>query len=231
MIWYVIGMNVEAIILKIAESLPGFLLAIVAHEWAHGYIAKKFGDDTAEKSGRLTLNPAAHIDPMGTVIFPLIGVTMGWMVIGWAKPVPVDVRNFKNYKKGIFWVSFAGPLTNFILGTISSLMYAIIAIYVPQTFGYYEITLNMLRYSIFINFLLGVFNLIPLPPLDGSRMVSAFLKGEALRKYEEVARYTPMIFLVIIALSFMGISTLGRILAPATIIGQKLTMYFLYLLG
>lgn len=224
-------MNVEAIILKIAESLPGFLLAIVAHEWAHGYIAKKFGDDTAEKSGRLTLNPAAHIDPMGTVIFPLIGVTMGWMVIGWAKPVPVDVRNFKNYKKGIFWVSFAGPLTNFILGTISSLMYAIIAIYVPQTFGYYEITLNMLRYSIFINFLLGVFNLIPLPPLDGSRMVSAFLKGEALRKYEEVARYTPMIFLVIIALSFMGISTLGRILAPATIIGQKLTMYFLYLLG
>jgi Zn-dependent protease len=224
-------MNVEAIILKIAESLPGFLLAIVAHEWAHGYIAKKFGDDTAERSGRLTLNPGAHIDPMGTVIFPLIGVTMGWMVIGWAKPVPVDVRNFKNYKKGIFWVSFAGPLTNFILGTISSLMYAIIAIYVPQTFGYYEITLNMLRYSIFINFLLGVFNLIPLPPLDGSRMVSAFLKGEALRKYEEVARYTPMIFLVIIALSFMGISTLGRILAPATIIGQKLTMYFLYLLG
>jgi Zn-dependent protease len=230
-IWYVIEMNVEAIILKIAESLPGFLLAIVAHEWAHGYIAKKFGDDTAERSGRLTLNPGAHIDPMGTVIFPLIGVTMGWMVIGWAKPVPVDVRNFKNYKKGIFWVSFAGPLTNFILGTISSLMYAIIAIYVPQTFGYYEITLNMLRYSIFINFLLGVFNLIPLPPLDGSRMVSAFLKGEALRKYEEVARYTPMIFLVIIALSFMGISTLGRILAPATIIGQKLTMYFLYLLG
>ena len=168
---------------------------------------------------------------MGTIIFPLIGVTMGWMVIGWAKPVPVDVRNFKNYKKGIFWVSFAGPLTNFFLGTFSSLFYAIVALYVPQSFGYYEIILNMLRYSIFINFLLGVFNLIPLPPLDGSRMVASFLKGEALRKYEEVARYTPMIFLVIISLSFMGISTLGRILAPATMIGQKLTMYFLYLLG
>lgn len=224
-------MDAQVIILKIAESLPGFLLAIVAHEWAHGYVAKRFGDDTAERAGRLTFNPAAHIDPMGTIIFPLIGVTMGWMVIGWAKPVPVDVRNFKNYKKGIFWVSFAGPLTNFFLGTFSSLFYAIVALYVPQSFGYYEIILNMLRYSIFINFLLGVFNLIPLPPLDGSRMVASFLKGEALRKYEEVARYTPMIFLVIISLSFMGISTLGRILAPATMIGQKLTMYFLYLLG
>lgn len=224
-------MDAQTIILKIAESLPGFLLAIVAHEYAHGYVAKKFGDQTAERSGRLTLNPAAHIDPMGTVIFPLIGVVLGWMVIGWAKPVPVDVRNFKNFRKGIFWVSFAGPLANFILGILSSFMYAIVAIYVSQSFGYYEIMLNMLRYSIFINFLLGVFNLIPLPPLDGSRMVSSFLKGEMLRKYEDIARYTPMIFLVIISLSFMGISTLGRILAPATMIGQKLTMYFLYLLG
>lgn len=224
-------MDAQAIILKIAEALPGFLLAIVAHEWAHGMVAKKFGDDTAERAGRLTLNPAAHIDPMGTIIFPLIGVTMGWMMIGWAKPVPVDVRNFKDFRKGIFWVSFAGPLANFILGIFSSLGYAIFALYVSQTFGYYEIILQMLRYSVFINFLLGVFNLLPLPPLDGSKMVASFLKGEALRKYEEVARYTPMIFLVIIGLSIAGIPTLGYLLTPAIAVGQKLTMYFLYLLG
>lgn len=224
-------MDIQKILFTIAQSLPGFLLAIVAHEWAHGYMAKRFGDNTAEKSGRLTLNPAAHIDPMGTIFFPLLGVIFGWAVIGWAKPVPVDVRNFKNYRKGIFWVSFAGPLINFIIGIFSCLFYAIVAIKVPQNFPYYSVILQMLSYSIFINFLLGVFNLIPLPPLDGSRMVASFLKGEALRKYEELARYTPMIFLVIIGLSFMGISTLGRVLAPATMIGQQLTMYFLQLLG
>lgn len=224
-------MDIQNILLTIAQSMPGFLLAIVVHEWAHGYMAKRFGDNTAEQAGRLTLNPAAHIDPMGTILFPLIGVVLGWMMIGWAKPVPVNSRNFKDFRKGMFWVSFAGPLANFILGTISSLTYAIVAIHVSRDFGFYEISLQMLRYSIFINFLLGVFNLLPLPPLDGSRMVASFLKGEALRKYEELAKYTPMIFLVIIGLSVMGISTLGRILAPTTLIGQKLTMYFLYLLG
>lgn len=224
-------MDVQQIILNIAQSAPGFLLAIVAHEWAHGYVALKHGDETAKDAGRLTFNPAAHIDPMGTIIFPLIGVVLGWAVIGWAKPVPVDVRRLKDYRKGIFWVSFAGPLANFILGFISSLLYAIIATKISPQFGYYEILLKMLSYSIFINFLLGFFNLIPLPPLDGSKMVASFLKGEMLRKYEEVARFTPMIFMAIIALSMMGVSTLGRVLAPATMIGNKLTMYFLYLLG
>ena len=224
-------MNIQEIILKIAQSAPGFLLAIVAHEWAHGYMAMRFGDNTAKDQGRLTFNPGAHVDMMGTVIFPLIGVISGWAVIGWARPVPVNPTRFKDVRKGIFWVSFAGPLANFILGFISSLIFAIIATQVSQDFGYFEIILKMLRYSIFINFLLGVFNLIPLPPLDGSRMVSSFLKGETLIKYEQFARYTPMIFLVIISLSMMGVSTLGRILAPVTMIGNKLTMYFLYLLG
>lgn len=224
-------MDIQQIILNIAQSAPGFLLAIVAHEWAHGYMAMRFGDDTAKNEGRLTFNPGAHIDMMGTVIFPLIGVVLGWAVIGWARPVPVNPNRFSNVRKGIFWVSFAGPLANFTLGFFSSLIYAIVATQVSQTFGYYEIILKMLSYSIFINFLLGVFNLIPLPPLDGSRMVSSFLKGETLLKYEQFARYTPMIFLIIISLSMMGISTLGRILAPAAMIGNKLTMYFLYLLG
>ena len=222
-------MDIQKILFTIAQSAPGFLLAIVFHEWAHGFMAKKFGDNTAERAGRLTFNPAAHVDPMGTIVFPLIGVVLGWAVIGWAKPVPVDTRNFKDHRKGMFWVSFAGPGANLILGTISSLAYAIVATQVAHTFSYYAVILQMLSYSIFINFLLAFFNLIPLPPLDGSKMVASFLKGNALRKFEEMARFTPMIFLFIIGLSMMGISTLGRVLGPLTQVGQSITYYFLQL--
>lgn len=218
-------------IFNLAQSLPGFLLAIVAHEFAHGYMALKFGDETAKREGRLTFNPMAHFDLFGSLIFPIICIMLGGAVFGWAKPVPVDVRNFKNFRKGIFWVSFAGPLTNFILGTISGFLFALVATKVPPTFEYYEIILRMLKYSILINFILGSFNLIPLPPLDGSKMVASLLKGEALRKYEGLARYTPMIFLVIFGLSMAGISTLGHILAPMVEFGNNLALYFLYLLG
>ncbi len=148
-------MEIQSIILNIAQSAPGFLLAIVAHEWSHAYMALKFGDDTAKSAGRLTLNPQAHFDLMGTVIFPLIGVILGWAVIGWAKPVPVNTQRFSNYRKGLFWVSFAGPLANFILGIFSSILYAFVATKVAPDFSFYTIILKMLSYSIFINFLLG----------------------------------------------------------------------------
>lgn len=224
-------MDIQRIIYTIGQCAPGFLLAIVFHEWAHGYVAKKFGDNTAEQAGRLTFNPSAHIDMYGTVIFPLIGVVLGWSVIGWAKPVPVNIRNFKNFRKAIFWVSFAGPLANLLLGTLSSLAYAIIATQVSESSDFYSISLKMLGYSVFINFLLAFFNLIPLPPLDGSKMVSSYLKGDMLRKYEALAQYTGYIFLGIIALSLMGIPTIGLILGPLTQIGNQITVYFLGLLG
>ena len=98
-------MDIQEILFKILQCAPGLLLAVIVHEYAHGYVAKLFGDDTAERDGRLTFNPAVHIDMMGTVVFPLIGAIFGWGVIGWAKPVPVTPRNFKNVRKGIFWVS------------------------------------------------------------------------------------------------------------------------------
>lgn len=220
-------MDIQRILFTIAQSAPGFLLAIVFHEWAHGYMAKRFGDDTAEREGRLTLNPAAHVDPMGTIFFPLIGVVLGWAVIGWARPVPVNANNFKDFRKAMFWVSFAGPGANLILGTMSAFIYALVATRVSSGFAYYGVILQMLSYSIFINFLLAFFNLIPLPPLDGSKMVASFLKGEALRKYEDLARFTPMIFLAIIGLSMMGISTIGKVLGPMASIGQGITYFFL----
>lgn len=219
------------ILFTIAESMPGFLLAIVTHEAAHAWMANKFGDPTAKNLGRLTLNPAAHYDPWGTIFFPLLAAVTNFAMIGWARPVPIEVRNFKNYRSGIFWVSFAGPLSNIILGTLSAIILALIATKVSQDWGYFTIAIRMLRYSVFINFILAFFNLIPLPPLDGSKMVSSFLKGRALYTYENFARYTPMIFIVVMALSMMGIHTLGYVLLPAQYLANFLMFEFLGLFG
>ncbi|MFP5457697.1 MAG: site-2 protease family protein [Bacteriovoracia bacterium] len=218
--------NFNQILFSIAQSVPGFLLAIVAHEWAHGRMALKFGDRTALMAGRLTFNPAAHYDPMGTVLFPLISAVTGFAIIGWAKPVPVDIRNFKEIRRGIFWVSFAGPLANLVLGTISAIIVALVATQVSPSFGYYGVMIGMLKYSVFINFILAGFNLIPLPPLDGSKMVSTFLKGETLRKYESLANLTPMIFMGALVLSLVGIPTIGYLLAPVQWLGQWMILVF-----
>lgn len=225
-------MDIQNILFTIARCAPGFLLAITVHEYAHGRVAKMFGDTTAEREGRLSLNPAVHIDPMGTIVWPLVSVFMGWMAFGWAKPVPVSTSNFSraHFKKALFWVSFAGPLSNFILGTLSALVMAIVYIYVPQDLSFQGHFLSMLQYSIFINFILGAFNLIPIPPLDGSRMVAVFLKGEALRKYEEFARFTPMIFIGIIILSMNVVHTIGYVLEPFVSVGRVLPALFVSLL-
>lgn len=224
-------MNIQEIVFNIAQALPGFLLAVVVHEAAHAWMARRFGDRTAEMAGRLSLNPAVHYDLWGTVLFPLLAAVSGYAIIGWAKPVPVDTRNFREMKRGIFWVSFAGPLSNFIIGTLSAFLVALIATQVPTDFAYYTILIAMLKYSVFINFILGGFNLIPLPPLDGSRMLSVFLKGEALRKYEGFAAYTPMIFLGAFALSFAGIHTIGYLLAPVQYLAQWLIYVFYSLMS
>lgn len=230
-------MNIEMTLYKMAQCAPGLLLALVCHEWAHGYVAKLFGDDTAERSGRLTLNPISHIDPIGTVVFPLVLTLFGALPFGWARPVPVSSRNFKNIRKGVFWVSFAGPLANFFLGTISVLLLVLVYKYVPNVMNIFGermetgqvrvSVLGMLSFSGSINFVLMGFNLIPLPPLDGSRMLSTYLKGEALRKYEEFARYTPMIFLGMIFLSHLGgIDIFGFILGPFLFLNQFLLALF-----
>jgi Zn-dependent protease len=223
--------DLNLILFNIAQSLPGFLLAIVAHEAAHAWMANYFGDPTAKNQGRLTLNPAAHYDVFGTIIFPLLGAFTNFAMIGWARPVPIEIRNFKNLRKGIFWVSFAGPLANIILGITSALLLALIATKVSPAWDYYTISIRMLRYAVFINFILAFFNLIPLPPLDGSKMVSSFLKGQTLYKYENFARYTPVIFLVIMALSFMGIQTLSYVLLPAQALANYLMFGFMGLFG
>lgn len=223
--------DLNSIVFNLAQSAPGFLLAIVVHEWAHAQAASWCGDQTAKNAGRLTLNPAVHYDPWGTIFFPIMGAITGFAIIGWAKPVPIDARQFKKYNVGLFWVSFAGALSNMILGTLSALIYAFVATRVSSDWEYYTIFLGMLSFSIYINFILAFFNLIPIPPLDGSKMVSAFLKGPTLYKYESLVRYTPAFFMGVLILGMMGIPTLSYLLLPARIIGNYLTYTFLTMFG
>ncbi len=220
------AMDFLPIIKTLSLALPGFLLAIVCHEAGHALMALRYGDDTAKLQGRLSLNPAVHYDLVGTVIFPMIGIMLGGVPFGWAKPVPVDPRRFKNMKSGMFWVSFAGPLANILLMILSAFLYAFIYTQVPATFGLKGQFLGMLEYSVFINILLAVFNLIPFPPLDGSKMVSTFLDYEAARKYEELQRYS---FIFILILWFTPI--FSYMIRPATMMGYSLINFFAGILG
>lgn len=219
-------MDLMRIINTLTLALPGFLLAISFHEFGHGWMARKFGDDTAERIGRLTLNPVPHVDLVGTIIFPMVGIMIGGVPFGWAKPVPVDVRRFKNMKSGIFWVSFAGPGANLLLMVLSALFFGMVYAYVPGTFSLKTQFMDMLQYSVFINILLAVFNLIPFPPLDGSKMVAAYLDYNSARKYEELQRFS---FVFILILWFTPI--FGYMIRPVMALGMGLMNTFASILS
>lgn len=198
-----------------------FVMAVVFHEFAHGFVAKRFGDKTAYDAGRMTLNPLPHIDPLGTVILPLISMLSGANVLfGWARPVPINPTRFKKYKPGLFWVSFAGPLMNFTLAIVSAIVFCIFQKFVPHDFFLFEPFIGMTYVSVSLNFALGIFNLVPIPPLDGSRMIEVFLSYEMSKKYEALAQYS---FYIIMALMFTGAFSVLAI--PIRILTQ-LTLYF-----
>ncbi len=191
------------IIQRLATFFPCFLLALTFHEFSHALIASKFGDKTAAWAGRLTLNPLAHIDPVGTILFPLINVFTGVPLLGWAKPVPVDARQFKNHRAGMFFVSFAGPMSNFILGFIASLFYVATRYYVPESFEFKVAMVSFAEAFVEMNFVLGVFNLLPVPPLDGSQMLLAVLPYDWQRKvYEFWDKAYFLLFLLMFAGAF-----------------------------
>ena len=152
------------------------LFSLSVHECAHAWMAKKKGDFYAESQGRLTLNPLAHIDITGTVILPLLAIFSGLPVFGWAKPVPVLESSLKSPKEDMFWIALAGPLSNFIMAFGAGVI--IILFYIFSFFSFSSEILKMVEVFVYINLLLGFFNLIPLHPLDGAKVLARFLPSQ-----------------------------------------------------
>ena len=189
----------EAIISKISVMLVPALLAIILHEVAHGYVAEKFGDPTARLLGRLTLNPFRHLDPIGTLAVFVFG-------FGWARPVPVNAGNFRRPRRDMIWVALAGPVTNLLLATISALflkglsLLEVTGLGSSQYFTQIAMPLRMMAgFSLYINVLLGVFNLLPVPPLDGGRVLTGILPE---RQAALISRLEPFGFILILFLVF-----------------------------
>lgn len=202
------------IILNLIIQLPPLMLAISVHEMAHGYMAYRKGDYTAKLMGRVTLNPVKHIDPVGTVLVPLMLAFSGTGVIfGWAKPVPVNSFNFKSPRKDNAVVSLAGPASNFLLALVLALVFRIL-LWFPggeaiMSSAVLKPLVIMLIFGIKISVVLGVFNLLPVHPLDGSHILAGLLPADKARVYSRHERYG---FIILIALLFTGL--FWRIVGP-----------------
>jgi Zn-dependent protease len=202
---------------KILFVAPVLLFSVIAHEYAHGYAALKQGDPTAHQLGRLTWNPIKHIDPFLTILMPLMmGLMSGWRVmLGGAKPVPVNPRNYRNYKRGDIIVSLAGVATNLVIAVGCTAVIALLGLgvrYVPAALSTVAILQVMMIYGIIINLGLIAFNLIPIPPLDGSHVMKYLLPPAWSLRYQELARYG---FVLLIVLLYFGRGLLDLWMAPA----------------
>jgi Zn-dependent protease len=177
------------------------LLAITVHEAAHGYVARHFGDPTAEKAGRISLDPFRHIDPVGTVLVPLcifVFSNMTW-AFGWAKPVPVDFRRLRNPKADMLWVAAAGPFANLVMAVIWAIVFGFIAGKASHFF------IEMTMAGMYINGVLLFLNLLPVPPLDGGRIAVSLLPDRLAWKYARIEPYGFLILLVLIATGVLGV--------------------------
>lgn len=183
-------------------SILSFVPAIVCHEAAHGFAAHKLGDPTAKRAGRLSLNPLKHIDPFGTIIMPLLLVAMNMPVFGYAKPVPYNPSYFKDARKGDLLVGLAGPAANFALAVCAALIFTAISLAFPvaqlahNEVFYYFYALFLPLFAL-INLYLMFFNLLPIPPLDGSSIFAFFLPKKYLPQYYKVQRYAMPAFLIV----------------------------------
>lgn len=184
---------------------PGLLTALVFHEVAHGWVANLLGDPTAKAQGRLNLNPLKHLDPIGTIAFFFVQ-------FGWAKPVPVNARYFRNPRQGMMFTAMAGPGANFVLAALFALFFHLLPM---LGFDGRSVLYVVAYYGVFVNLILAAFNLLPIPPLDGSNIVAYFLPPQAAHKYMSMGKYGFILLIGIIVLGrFTGFSLVGEIIFP-----------------
>lgn len=216
----------EDFFFKLSIMLVPGLLAITCHEVSHGFVAWRYGDPTAKMLGRLTLNPLKHVDPFGTVILPIFLVIVNSpFLFGWAKPVPVVFENLRKPKTDMIWVSLAGPVTNLLLAVISALLYRLIRFGGAPDSPLENFVLlpliYMLLFSVKFNLFLALFNLIPVPPLDGGRVVVGMLPYRLSMQY---ARLEPYGMFILFALLLFG-DISGKIILPL------INLFFSLLIG
>ena len=197
---------------KIILGLPAILIGLTVHEYAHGKVAFWCGDTTARDAGRLTFNPVSHLDPFGTIM--LIGTLLSNFVpFGWAKPVPVNPHNLGNPKRDMVLVSAAGPASNVVCALLCGGILRIPSYFAPYFTGAGSVS-QFLNIAIMVNLGLSFFNLIPIPPLDGSKILFGFLPNNLGVAYMEKARFLSIGFIALLVLEGMGLSTISYVLNP-----------------
>ncbi|HEX8394698.1 MAG TPA: site-2 protease family protein [Longimicrobium sp.] len=198
--------DLQAVVL----ALPILLVSLTAHEFGHAWVALKQGDDTAYMQGRVTMNPAAHVDWIGTILFPALAIGSGMPLLGWARPVPTNPRKFRSYRRGDILVSLAGVAANAVLAIVFALALWILSAAVPAGGTVPETAVTagrMFFYGIFANIGLIIFNLLPIPPLDGSRVLYHYLPARAAAEYRKLYQYGFIILWILVltgALRFMA---------------------------
>jgi len=204
----------DGLIQLIAIAAIPVLFAITIHEAAHGYVARHFGDMTAYQQGRITLNPIRHIDPVGTILLPLLTLALGGILFGWAKPVPVNFAALRRPKQDMLWVAIAGPASNLLMALFWGLMIKVAWMFPGSYFS--EPLLEMAQIGVKINAILMVLNLLPLPPLDGGRVAVSLLPH---RQAYQLSRIEPYGMFILIGLAITPV--LGWILTPPVVAVMK----------